>query len=100
MMANDEQYNGWTNYETWLMALNINNDQGMQHAVLEYLEPPQEINPHDLKDWVEEMISIECHGTQMYKKFDSWSEREFANIDWYELLESYKRDVGDILGDD
>ena len=95
-----EQYNGWTNYETWLMALNIDNSEGLQHAVLEYLEPLQEINQNDLKDYIEEMIAIECQGILMYKIFDSWSEREFNNIDWYELLEAYKRDAEDILGDD
>ena len=96
----DEQYNGWANYETWLMALNIDNSEGLQQEVLDYLEPPQEINQNDLKDYIEEMIAIECQGILMYKIFDSWSEREFNNIDWYELLEAYKRDAEDILGDD
>ena len=99
MMVNDEQYNGWTNYETWLMALNINNDQCMQESVLEFAECSTN-NAHDLKDWIEEMIAIKCQGIQMYKIFDSWSEREFVNIDWYELFESYQRDAEDILGDD
>ena len=26
--ANDERYNGWTNYETWAVGLWIDNDQG------------------------------------------------------------------------
>ena len=25
----EEEYNGWTNYETWLLALNVDNDQGL-----------------------------------------------------------------------
>jgi hypothetical protein len=28
-----EQYNGWTNRETWAVALHINNDQGWQESV-------------------------------------------------------------------
>lgn len=30
-----ENYNGWTNRETWAVALHINNDQGWQESVLE-----------------------------------------------------------------
>ena len=100
MMANNQEYNGWANYETWLMALNIDNDQGMQRAVLEFVTLNSRVNADSLKDWIEDLIAIECHGIQMYKIFDSWSEREFANIDWYELFEAYKRDAEDILGDD
>lgn len=29
-MADDKTYNGWTNYETWSVALLINNDEGSQ----------------------------------------------------------------------
>lgn len=96
----DEQYNGWTNYETWLMALNIDNDEGLQRAVLEFVTLNPRVSAYDLKDWIEDLISIECHGIQMYKIFDSCSEREFANIDWHELFASYQRDAKDILGDD
>jgi hypothetical protein len=31
----DETYNGWSNRETWAVALHINNDQGWQESVLE-----------------------------------------------------------------
>jgi heme oxygenase len=33
-MSTDERYNGWTNRETWAVALYINNDQGWQESVL------------------------------------------------------------------
>lgn len=36
-MSADEQYNGWTNRETWAVALHINNDQGWQESVHEAL---------------------------------------------------------------
>ena len=32
-----DNYNGWTNRETWAVALHINNDQGWQESVLEAL---------------------------------------------------------------
>ena len=36
-MSTDETYNGWTNRETWALALYINNDQGWQESVHEAL---------------------------------------------------------------
>ena len=30
----EETFNGWTNRETWAVALHINNDQGWQESVL------------------------------------------------------------------
>jgi hypothetical protein len=33
----DDTYNGWTNRETWAVALHVNNDQGWQESVLDAL---------------------------------------------------------------
>lgn len=30
-MSNDKEYNGWSNYETWLVNLWIDNEQGTQN---------------------------------------------------------------------
>lgn len=34
-MTNPNEYNGWTNYETWLVALWMDNDQGSHDAWLD-----------------------------------------------------------------
>ena len=36
-MSNDK-YNGWTNYETWVVNLWIDNDEGMQDMVNEWAD--------------------------------------------------------------
>ena len=50
-MSTDEKYNGWTNRETWAVALHINNDQGWQESVFEALrdrdEPSEWLDTHD-----------------------------------------------------
>ncbi len=37
-MVNEQKYNGWTNYETWNVALWIDNDQGTQEMWAERAE--------------------------------------------------------------
>ena len=34
MATIDSRYNGWTNRETWAVALHVNNDEGWQESVL------------------------------------------------------------------
>ena len=36
-MTNDNEYNGWTNYETWNVALYMGNDEGIYNFLLEGL---------------------------------------------------------------
>lgn len=57
-MSDNEKYNGWTNRETWAVALHINNDQGWQASVHEALreqrrnheELPGEVNALDARE--------------------------------------------------
>ena len=36
--APDTSYNGWTNYETWNVALWINNDEGLYRNAVRYVQ--------------------------------------------------------------
>jgi hypothetical protein len=73
-----EQYNGWTNRETWGLALHIDNDQGLQEsaseliaeAFLENIDTEKEDGWQDglyeaekaLTDWVDDIFSPEYWG--------------------------------------
>lgn len=68
-----EEYNGWTNRETWGLALHIDNDQGLQEtaseligqAFLENIDTEKEDGWQDglyeaekaLADWVDDIFS-------------------------------------------
>ena len=62
-----EEYNGWTNRETWATMLYIDNDQWLQETALNYAreevqghDKGEEINPYYLgetiKNWIEEEL--------------------------------------------
>ena len=43
---NKVEYNGWTNYETWLLNLHMTNEQGGTDFVMEFLDERTELKPH------------------------------------------------------
>lgn len=75
-----EEYNGWTNRETWALALNIDSDQGLQESASELIgqaflenidtekENGWEIGVYEaesaLSDWVDDIFSSEYWGQE------------------------------------
>ena len=50
-MPTKQEYNGYTNYETWLCALWLDNDQGQQGMMSDKAsELAEEIDPHNADD--------------------------------------------------
>lgn len=56
-MSDSEQYEGWTNRETWAVALHINNDQGWQENLFDALRDAQETWREEQDDESSEMDS-------------------------------------------
>lgn len=85
-----ESYNGYTNYETWLMSLNLDNEQPLNEMVME-LANKQNLGNYEkaqsLKEQIEELFYIEEHG--IIKICDAWTLRDFQEIDWIDIIESH-----------
>ena len=97
----EEKYNGWTNYETWLLKLNLDNDEGTYNMMHDFvrewrtnnsIEDPQEL-ADAIKDYLEEIFYVEEH--QIYKICDVWTTRDWNEINWYEIAEAYIADTKD-----
>ena len=75
----DESYNGYTNYETWKLCLNLDNDEGLYNIFKDYRG-----SYLDLKNELEELFEV----SNGYKIEDFWSYNEWNEIDWIEVLET------------
>lgn len=88
-------YNGWTNYETWNVALWIDNEQGMYYEARELVRDNWEDERpwtagEVLKTWIEELMPD--LGASM------WSDlltAALSEVNWTEIAEHYHEDEED-----
>ena len=90
-----EGYNGYTNYETWLVCLNIDNDEGLYHDVRRAAKESKELHDNyevgqELKEYLEEWFYDDKN--HIYKICDSWTERDWKEINWTEVAETRLED--------
>ena len=94
----DEGYNGWRNYETWLLKLNVDNDEGLQNYVndiaREYITRNSVPDECDLGDLIQESLEELFWNDefQIYKICDNWTTRDWQEIYWREIAEAYIED--------
>ena len=94
-----QDYNGWTNRETWATALHIDNDQGLLETALDYAK--QEREGHDegeeinsyylaetLEGWFDDMAGdfTELSAGVYYMLRDIGS---LYRVNWRELADHY-----------
>lgn len=100
MATKDERYNGWTNYETWFVALWIDNDEGtherrheMAREALDHAEPNALLPEMDtarygyeqaLEDWVEEMCDAPENGLAA-----DLLTAALGRVDWREIAQNW-----------
>jgi hypothetical protein len=113
-MQDDQGYNGWKNYETWSVALIIDNDQRLQAAAREVvdlarMEARQDDEPdyiavlppadHEryraadaLRDWVERFAEVDLEISDQEPMSYLWSQLASAamgRVDWDEVARHY-----------
>lgn len=83
-----EKYNGYTNYETWLMAVNLSNSDGWFNNATDVKD---ELTKYELveffKDDIMAITEREIEGHYVYIIEDLFSSRDINEIDWYQLTE-------------
>jgi hypothetical protein len=82
----DQSYNGWTNYETWNVALWIDNEQGSYDEARDMARRARSESElaDKLKGWVEDMTPD--LGASMFADLLGAA---LSSVDWYEIAEHY-----------
>lgn len=80
-------YQGWENYETWCVALWLNNDHGYyKHITTQARRTNKEDFAEYLKDFVEELLpDLEGFPADLLT-------HAVSQVDWFEIAESYYED--------
>jgi len=79
----DKKYNGWTNYETWRVKLELIDTDIYQKEILENFESPDIYDVSKwLRDSVLELIDIQCNSIASDYAFSF-----VENVNWSEIAE-------------
>jgi len=94
-LSDKKEYNGWSNYNTWKVALNLSNDQSTQEYYQDAIKEGQITDGDSYKDWFKENFESKEEG--YYKLYDGWSEAEIdGDVDWDEIYKSHSEEVKDL----
>lgn len=81
-----KEYNGYTNYETWLVNLRIVNDQGEQGYWIEQTEDADDVQEleRQFQNYYEDEVRPELNGM-----FNDLMQSALAEVNWQEIAENY-----------
>ena len=91
-----EEFNGWTNRETWATKLHLDNDQALNDKAWEYARAnasPYELG-ETLKNWIEEdLLTLE----NIAGNRDLWlmltDIGSLYRVDWREIAQAYLDEI-------
>lgn len=89
----DKTYNGWTNYETWLTNLWIQNDQHLYAALHDEVTSAE--NLYDAKQalqaWLDNEydLFVEERGHGL---FQDLLNAALSNVDWYDIAKNWRNE--------
>ena len=81
-MSEDKTYNGWTNYETWLVNLWLGG------YLQQELEDGNEITAAHIKDTINNMLA---DTPELWGMFSDLLNSAISNIDCYEIAAHYNQ---------
>jgi hypothetical protein len=92
----ENEYNGWTNRETWAAALHINNDEGLLNPINEVAKLHENLN--DLADEIqafinEDVLTFENISTNRNAFLMLQDIGSLYRVNWREIAESFISDA-------
>jgi hypothetical protein len=89
----DETVNGWTNRETWLVALWLNNDQGLQEQAQACNTDGEMLQEAatSLEEWVRDVLCDGAAGELSGFAADLF-EAALDRVEWREVAQSFREE--------
>ena len=95
----DNKYNGWTNYATWRVNLEI--FDGMDCSDIPMLSRYSEPNPHEvaeyLKEYVQELLDMDCDPSRLA---NAYANAFISDVNWYEIAMHFIDTWKDIVAEE
>ena len=90
----EEGYNGWTNYETWLLALNVDNDQSLYNFTRDLIKQTKSVDVWDAAKEIKEQLEDITYDEKcdIYKICDKWTQRDWNEINFNEIVKSWSEE--------
>jgi hypothetical protein len=93
----DKTYNGWTNYATWRVMLEI--FDGLEQSEMFDLTLPVEQLRHVLQDYAEELITMSVSDPNAPNLALDYAMAFIRDVNWYEIaehmIEDYKEEIAE-----
>jgi hypothetical protein len=86
-----EQYNGWTNRETWAVALHINNDEGLLSPILEVAQLHESVGglADEIEVFINEVLDFDNVSTNRNAFMMLQDIGSLYRVNWYEIAGSF-----------
>jgi hypothetical protein len=85
-----DNYNGWSNYETWLVKLWMDNDEISYHCYLQMAR--ESINVYELSKELEQNFD-DCFPLEKSSVYTDLLNSALKEVDWYEIAESLMEEI-------
>lgn len=92
-MSNDKTYNGWTNYATWRINLEVFEGVDLSYFGFDEESDAELIDPYELKDavknYAEEVIFLDSHlgGKTPSSLMEEYAMAFLQEVNWYEIAD-------------
>ena len=93
-----DTYNGWTNYETWRVNLEIFDGMSAEDlgCFTRYEEPDTSDVARYLEDYVADILSADCEeGLAL-----SYARAFVSSVNWYEIAEHFTREWAELMAEE
>jgi hypothetical protein len=87
---NEKEYNGYTNYETWLVALWIDNDQGLSEIITDNTRDNRD-SLYNIADSIKELI--EDYAPETTGLYADLMNAALSEVNWKEIAENHLEEL-------